>query len=287
MKRYKSGIALSGGGVRGFAHLGALQAMNERGIYPEVIAGTSAGSIAGCLYADGYTPLEIYDLFRSLKFREFVVTTIPYDGFFKSTGIQMFLKKYLRAKNFEELKLPLRVIASDIAGGKAHVFSEGDIATAVAASCSVPIVFSPLEIEGNYYVDGGMFMNFPVSVIRQECEIVLGVNVSSVITMKYDKSFKYIIERTMNYMVGANTVQDCKACDYLIESDDISSYSLFDMKSGEEIYKKGYEITVDYLDQKKDIVEKDFFNKNQELGLWKRFIKKIAKSSYSVYLREK
>ncbi|WP_280746554.1 patatin-like phospholipase family protein [Parabacteroides sp. PF5-9] len=274
-EKYKLGVALSGGGVRGFAHLGALQAMNERGIFPDLIAGTSVGSLVGALYADGYSPQEIYKMAEALKMREFITTAIPYDGFLRSTGIQSFLKKHLRAKRFEELKTPLRVVASDIEQGTSFVFTTGEIIPAVAASCSVPIVFSPVEISGHYYVDGGLFANFPVSVIRKDCRRVMGVDISPVISMKYDRSFKYIIERTMNYMVGANTVKDRKNCDYLIESAEVSAYSLFDMKSGESIYEKGYTSAVEYLETHKKKIQRELLNPPPQT-LWHR-ISRIVK----------
>lgn len=270
--KYKLGVALSGGGVRGFAHLGALQAMSERNLHPEIISGTSVGSLVGAFYADGYTPAEIYAIFRSVKFKDLVVTAIPHNGFFKSTGIQTIAKKHLRAHTFEELNMPLRVVASDIEYGKARIFSEGDLIPALAASCSVPVVFMPIEIDNHYYVDGGMFMNFPVSIIREECDKLIGIDISPIVTMKYDRSFKYIIERTMNYMVGANTLEERELCDYLIESSEVSKYSLFDMSYNEEIYNKGYESASKYLDENRDRLKKDFEEKTKPLNLMERII---------------
>lgn len=249
--KYKLGLALSGGGARGYAHLGALKAMNERGIFPDVISGTSVGSFIGVLYADGYTPDEMLSFAHSLKLRELVESTIPRDGFFKASGIGAILRKYLRAKTFEELKLPMNVVASDIEYGEVKVFNEGKIIPAVVASCSVPIVFTPVEIDGHHYVDGGLLKNFPVSILRRECEKVIGIDISPVISVKYDRSMKYIVERAMNYMVGANTIEERAACDYLIESPEVSKYSLFDFNHVEEIYEKGYETASKYLDEKK------------------------------------
>lgn len=251
-KPYKLGLALSGGGARGYAHLGALKAMNEYGIYPDVISGTSVGSLIGVLYADGYTPDEMFAFAKSLKLRELVASTIPRDGIFKATGIGAILRKYLRAKTFEELKFPMNVVASDIECGTVKVFNEGKIIPAVIASCSVPIVFTPVEIDGHHYVDGGLLKNFPVSVIREKCEKVIGVDISPVISVKYDRSMKYIVERAMNYMVGANTVEERSACDYLIESEAVSKYSLFDFKHVEEIYEEGYNSAIRYLSAKKE-----------------------------------
>lgn len=256
-KPYKLGLALSGGGARGYAHLGALKAMEERGIFPDIISGTSVGSLIGVLYADGYTPDEMLSFAKSLKLRELVESTIPRDGIFKATGIGAILRKYLRAKTFEDLKLPMHVVASDIECGEVKVFNKGKIISSVIASCSVPIVFTPVEIDGHHYVDGGLLKNFPVSVIRSRCDKVIGIDISPVIAVKYDRSMKYIVERAMNYMVGANTMEERAACDYLIESGEVSKYSLFDFKHVEEIYEEGYKSAVQYLDLNKELIKKE------------------------------
>jgi NTE family protein len=257
---YKLGVALSGGGAKGFAHLGVLQALNERGLYPEVISGTSAGAFAGVLYADGHTPKEISTFFQKKVFREFAEFTIPHGGFFKSDRLRSFLKKHLRAKTFEDLQIPLHTIATDIEHGESKVFSSGPLIPAVIASCSVPIVFRPVEINEHYYVDGGLFKNFPVSTIRRECTKIIGVNVSPITKAEFRSSIKYIAERSFHYMSGSNTLLDRNLCDYLIESTSLSKYSMFDLEHVEEIYQAGYDLTMTFFDEKKDALIKDFPN---------------------------
>ena len=110
---YFLGYALSGGGAKGFAHLGALKVLEQYGLKPDVIAGTSAGSLAGVFYADGFHPDEISELFRKKEFREFAEFTIPRRGFFNNNGLHHFLKNNLRAKSFEELQIPLVVVATN------------------------------------------------------------------------------------------------------------------------------------------------------------------------------
>ncbi|WP_165042469.1 patatin-like phospholipase family protein [Dysgonomonas sp. ZJ709] len=258
--KFKLGIALSGGGAKGFAHLGVLQALNDNGLFPEVVSGTSAGAFAGVLYADGYSPQEILSFFKKKVFREFAEFTIPQGGFFKSTGFQSFLKKHLRAKTFEDLQIPLRVVATDIEYGKSMVFTSGPLIPAVVASCSVPIIFRPVEIDEHYYVDGGLFKNFPVSTIRRECIKIIGVNVSPIRVMEYKNSLKYVAERSFHYMSGSNTLLDRNLCDYLIESTDLSKYSMFDLEHVEDIYQSGYDLVVDMFKEKKESLEKDFAN---------------------------
>ena len=248
---YTTGLALSGGGARGFAHLGALKAMEERGIAPDIISGTSVGSLVATFVADGYTVDEIMDIASHISFTSIAEGTIPRSGFFKTTGVQNLLKKYIRARNFEDLRVPVRIVASDIELGRVKVFSKGPIAPAVTASCSVPIVFRPIEIDERHYIDGGMLMNFPVSIIRNLCTRVIGVNISPVIGMKYDDSLKYVVERVMNYMVGANTTQERLLCDYLIESAEVSEFSIFDFKHKQQIFDIGYRTAALYLDDNK------------------------------------
>lgn len=245
---YKLGVALSGGGARGFAHLGALKAMNERGMYPDLISGTSAGSLAGALYADGYTPDEIMELFKHMKFTEFTEFTLPKEGFFKSNRFRAFMRKHLHARTFEELKVSLRVVATDIEYGKSHVFTSGELVPALVASCSIPIVFTPVEIDNRHYVDGALFVNFPVMTIRKDCETLVGVNVSPTNHLAYSKSLKYIIERTFHSLTASNSLFDREKCDVLIESEEISHYSMFDLEHAKTIFEKGYETAVEVLD---------------------------------------
>lgn len=255
---FRLGVALSGGGAKGFAHLGVLQALNDRGLYPDIISGTSAGAFAGVLYADGHSPKEAISFFEKKAFKEFAEFTMPHGGFFKSTGFQSFLRKHLRVRTFEDLKIPLRVVSTDIEYGESHTFSKGPLIPAVVASCSVPIIFRPVEIDKHYYVDGGLFKNFPVSVIRRECVKIIGVNVSPITTMEYKSSLKYVAERSFHYMSGSNTLLDRNLCDYLIESKDLSQYSMFDLDHSAQIYQMGYDLAISFLDKKKDSLKKDF-----------------------------
>ncbi len=250
-KKYKLGVALSGGGAKGFAHLGVMQALYERGIYPDVIAGTSAGAFAGVFLADGSMPKDILGFFQNRVFKEFAEFTLPQTGFFKTTRFQSFLKEHLKATRFEDLKTPIRIVATDIAQGKSKVFSSGDLIPAVIASCSVPIVFTPVEIGGCYYLDGGLFKNFPVSAIKDDCETVIGINVSPLTHLEYRHSMKYIAERSFHYMSVSNTFADRKLCDHLIELSNLSHYSMFDLEHIEEIYENGYDLAHSYLDKNK------------------------------------
>ena len=184
MIRYKIGLALSGGSIKGFAHLGVLQYMDEIGLKPDIIAGTSAGAIMGAFYADGYSPKEIFEIFSSVGFRGMTSLLPKRGGMFSTKNFMERLKTYLHHQNIEELPIPLRIVATDLDNGCQHVFSEGALAERIMASCSVPVLFQPVVIDRVSYVDGGLFRNFPVTVIREECDKVIGVNLGNISSLQ-------------------------------------------------------------------------------------------------------
>lgn len=260
-QKYPLGLALSGGGAKGFAHLGVIQALEERGLKPGIISGTSAGALAGVLYADGHSPQEISTFFEKKYFKDFAEISIPNGGFFKTTRFQSFLKKHLRARTFEELKIPLKVVATDIEHGVSVTFDKGPLIPVVIASCSYPIVFTPTEIDGIHYVDGGLFKNFPVSVIRKQCDKVIGVNVSPLTLQKYRNSLMYVAERSFHYMSVANTLIEKNLCDILIESTKVSKYQMFSLEHIHDIYEIGYKTAKRKLGQNVKLLD-DILNES-------------------------
>ena len=248
-KTYKLGLALSGGGAKGFAHVGVFRLLEECGLKPDIISGTSAGALAGVLFADGYTSEEITELFTGREFSEFARIQIPKSGLFDNTRLHSFLRRHLRTKNLEDLPIPLVVVATDLDNGVSHEFRQGPIVEAVSASCSMPIIFSPVVINGIHYVDGGLFRNFPVSVIREECDRVIGVNVSPLISQKYKQTIFHIAERSYHYMFRANTMVDRLMCDVLIEAEEFGMYKTFDLENVQLIANLGYDAAVRAFEQ--------------------------------------
>lgn len=240
-QKYRLGLALSGGGAKGFAHIGVFKMLEECNLMPEIISGTSVGALMGALFADGYSAEEIKLLFTGREFTEFAQLQIPKAGLFDSTRFSYFLKRHLRTKNIEDLRIPLVIIATDLDHGVSCEFREGPIVEAVTASCSVPIIFNPVVIGGTHYVDGGLFRNFPVSTIREECERVIGVNVSPLVPQKYKQTLFYIAERSYHYMFRANTLEDRLLCDVLIEAEEFGLYKMFDLENMDLITGIGYD----------------------------------------------
>ena len=252
-KPYKIGIALSGGGIKGLCHAGVLKALEEQGIKPDIISGVSSGCVVGALYADGYTPDEIARLFEDISFRQMTKLQIPDGGFFKIDAFQKFITKKLRAKTFEELKIPLRIVATDLDKGRSVVFSTGKLIEPIVASCSIPVLFSPKIIDGVHYVDGGVLKNFPVSTIRDDCEKVIGVNASPLVADDYKTTILNVAARSYHFMFKANILHDKELCDLLIEPIDMGNYEIFDVDKGREIFELGYRSTKQLLVNKLDM----------------------------------
>ena len=221
-KPYKIGYALSGGGARGFAHLGALKALEEHNIYPDLIAGVSAGSIVGTLYCMGYRPHEILDMFAQEHFKDFADITVPKISLFTTKGFKDFLDRRVGSRTFDDMKIPLRIIATDFDNGVSKIFTEGHVGDCVYASCSIPIFFPPVEINGINYVDGGILRNFPVYPIRNDCDFIVGIDVNPLKLGPYKKNLKSIAERSYNMMFRSNSNEDKKMCDLLFEIDAIA-----------------------------------------------------------------
>lgn len=252
LKKHNIGYALSGGGAKGFAHMGAIKALEERRLKPDIIAGTSAGALAGVFYADGFTPDEIVDMFKNTKFKQFVEFMLPTSGLFRPTGLKDFIKKNLRAKTFEQLQIPFIAVATDWEKGRYVEFSEGkNLVDSVVASCCVPLIFSPVIIDGRSYVDGGLFKNLPASVIKDKCNVLFGVNVAMIMPPEDKNNLKYYAERTFTMMATSNTLADKKLCNVLIETKGLNKYWMFDLSHTDEIVETGYKEAVRTLNERK------------------------------------
>lgn len=249
-KKYHTGFVLSGGFIKGFAHLGAIQALIERDIRPQIISSTSAGSLVGVLYADGNEPYQVLEFFDGLTFTDFTKPVLPTTGFLELDELQDFLRSHLKRERIELLPVPMVITATDLDNGKSVFFRSGDIAQCVAASCSMPVLFSPITIDGIHYVDGGVLMNLPVSPIRDDCQRIYAINVSPMLTPEYKLNIINIAERSYQFIFRSNTVAEREMADVLIEPVNLSGYSNMDLDKSRDIFKAGYEKAKEVLDNK-------------------------------------
>ncbi len=239
---YDTGYALSGGFIKGFAHLGAMQALLEHDIQPDILIGVSAGALAGAFFADGNTPYKCLDFFNGHTFRGLSKIAISKSGIFSLDLFEEFLKENLKSKRIEDLKRPLIIVATDLDNGKSVLFRKGNLAERITASCAMPIMFTPRTINNTTYVDGGVLKNLPVSFIRKECRRVVGINVSPLNACEYKKNLWNIALRSYHFMFKANTLEDRELCDLLIEPYNLTEYSFHKLEKAEEIFMHGYKI---------------------------------------------
>ena len=254
-KQYKLGVVLSGGGAKGFAHLGLLQVLEEKGLKPDIIAASSAGAIAGALYADGYSVQEMLNLFKNTGFMDFVSPKLNANSLFKSDNLMKKLKTMLHSKTFEELSIPLLISTSNITCGKVEYFHSGILLDKVIASSSIPILFNPILINGNYYIDGGLFDNFPVEQIRGQCDFVIGSHLHPFKKQEKITSLKQNIERTITMIYESHGWKKAALCDLYIEPEALSQYSIYDVRKASAIYKVGYDYAKKMLESSKIIPE--------------------------------
>ncbi len=244
---YKIGLALSGGGARGFAHAGAIKALNEMGIRPGIIAGVSAGSIAAVMAAAGLSPEQMLALFQEAKLTDFCELSVPKNGFFKMDRFRKFLRKVIPYENLEELPIPVVIGATNLDDGTMTAFEEGPIAERVMASCSIPIVFQPVKIDGVRYVDGGVLHNLPAGLIRERCKYLIGVNCSPLANATVKDTLVDIALRSYELMAKNNAIPDMNLCDIVIKTDEIARYRVFNLKQIKRVYDSGYSLTRNYL----------------------------------------
>lgn len=245
------GVALSGGGAKGFSHIGVLMAFDRCGLKPDIMSGVSAGSIASVLYSAGLTPSDIVKCFSDAsRFGDFTEWAIPKEGFLKLDRFAKLLDDWLPVKYLEELRIPTVVCATDFDRGKSVGWSKGEIVPRVVASCSIPIIFNPKKINGVNYVDGGVLRNLPAWAIRPYCKTLIGCNCSPM--RKWEGNNHTLLDiayRAYHLMNKANTPQDMRLCDKLIQVFDVSHVSLFDLSSLQKGVMAGYDAAMKVLEE--------------------------------------
>ena len=178
------GLALGGGAARGFAHIGVIKALESQGIFPNLVVGTSAGSVIAALYASGYRGTELQKIALSLDEAAITDWALPFSGRFggmiKGDALQTMVNRLVKNQVIENMPMPLGIVGTDLQTGNGVLFQRGDTGQAVRASCSIPGVFQPTIIQGREYVDGGLVSPVPVRYAKQMgADIVIAVNIST------------------------------------------------------------------------------------------------------------
>jgi NTE family protein len=211
------GLALGGGAARGFAHIGVLQVLEEQGIKPDVIVGTSAGSIVAALYAAGKTPAELTTMAMSLDESTITDWVFPGRSLLKGEALAKFVRNLTGGKQIESMRLPLGIVAADLQSGQPILFRKGDPGTAVRASSSVPGVFAPVKIGDHEYIDGGAVSPIPVRFARQMgAEVIIAVDISAIPEGQSTKGAMDILLQTFNIMGHAISQYELRDADVVM-----------------------------------------------------------------------
>lgn len=241
------GVVLSGGGVRGIAHLGALKALSDAGINFCRITGTSSGAIAGSLFAHGHDPYDIFREFLKIKLLRFMRPGWS-GGLLSMENTTPLFREYLPHNTFEGLKIPMTIATVNFSTGKLTYFSEGELIPVIQASSAIPGVFKPVIIRDEMHVDGGVLNNFPVEPLRNNCDFIIGSSCNHVPFVKKITSLRGMLQRAALLAINADMEEKRKFCDVLIEPESMGATSIFEVGRAEEIYWLAYEATLKIIE---------------------------------------
>lgn len=191
-------FVLGGGGVRGIAHVGAMEELAEAGIMPDMIIGCSAGAIVGALYADSLDLEHVKNLILNQRREDLLtyqISKLPY-GLSEGDELKTFLENNIKAKHFEELKIPLAIVATDLKFGELVTFDQGLLVDTIRASSAFPGIFNPVKFEGRYYTDGGVADSLPVATAKNyNPKFIIAIDLSSALTPDLPNHIFGILQR--------------------------------------------------------------------------------------------
>jgi NTE family protein len=240
-KPQKIGLALSGGGVRGVAHLGTIQALTDDGIKFSHISGTSAGAVAAAFFAEGYAPKEILQIIKDAKLFKLLRPSLGRAGLLSILNVRFLIEKYIPHNSFQQLKTHITISAVNLGEGRLVYFTDGELDMAILASCCLPGIFKPIIINNQMYVDGGILNNFPVEPLVGNCDFIIGSSCNHLPVVTEIKSFGNLVDRAAMIAINSSLNNHKILCDVVIEPHGLGGYGIFDTDAAEDIYRIGYE----------------------------------------------
>jgi NTE family protein len=239
-KPVKIALVLGGGGSKGMAHLGAVQELEAAGIRPDLIIGCSAGSIMGALYADNPEFKGIEKSLLKLTRSDLLDTTFfSRLGFVQGKALQNFLNKNLRSKTFEELKIPLIVVATDLFTGETIELLQNDLPSAIGASCAVPGLFHPVFLYDRYLIDGGASSPVPVEIAKKYgAEVIIAIDVSGKLPSSKPSHFFGIAKRGMEIVYWKLVERSLAQADIAIQME-FQDVDVFSDDQNQMMYEHG------------------------------------------------
>ena len=235
------GLVLSGGGARGIAHIGVIDALRSQGLEPDCIAGSSSGAIIGALAAAGHPTEAMLEFFRKASPFRLSVVTVRKAGILDTAKVVARFREYFPDDSFEGLGIRLFLTGTDILNARPRIFESGPLIPAILASCSMPGVFTPTEVDGRWYVDGGVINNFPIEPLRGRCDVVVGHYASPLRRVKPGDlaGVLAVSERALEVGMHFASKQKFHECDVMLSCPQLNEYGLFDTRHHREIFELG------------------------------------------------
>ena len=247
----KLGLALGGGAARGFAHIGVIQVLEEAGLRPDFVAGTSAGSVVAALYASGKTGAQLQQIGESMEEAAITDWTLPVfnSGILRGDALARYVNQQVGGRAIENMTLPLGIVATDLYSGEMMVFQKGDTGKAVRASSAVPAIFQPVKISGRSYVDGGLVSPVPVRAARRMgAQVVLAIDITSPPDSSGSDNTITVLLQTASIMGKSINAFELKEADVVVRPD-LRAVSSADFSSRKKAIEAGRRAMLELLPQ--------------------------------------
>lgn len=252
-------LVLGSGGARGYAHIGAIQALEAQGIRPDFIVGSSVGSVVGAFYASGQSAAEMTQTALNLKVGDVREITLTRQGFLDGEKLADFVNKSIHNRPLQSMKVPLFVVATDLKTGQKHVFNTGNTGQAIQASTAIPSMFIPAKISGHEYVDGGLVSPVPVDVARQlGADIIIAVDILQPPQYTQTTNMWGLFNQNINIMQQRLSQIELERADIIIKPDIRDKAHIFDIKQRQNTLTAGFVATqAQIADIKRKIEDKN------------------------------
>lgn len=232
-------LVLSGGGSRGAIQLGVLHAFDEYNIKIDAISGTSIGAIIGSLYCAGVKPIVVKELMESNSFVNIFHPSWNLKGLMNMKKLYNVLEEYIPNDNFNSLKIPMHICVSNINTNKYEIFNKGRLFDKIAASASIPVVFEPVKIDDDYYVDGGLINNLPIDPFIGKYKTIIGININK--HKNREKHNMWIMaQRIIDLVIIQNSEPNFDKCDYLINPFINFEHNILNFNNTDKFFELGY-----------------------------------------------
>lgn len=244
----KCHLVLSGGGTRGYAHIGVVKALIEKGVTIQAVSGSSCGAIIGALLCDGFSADDIASLLLEhepelgLNYRNFRQSLLSFDAYTR------VLKTHLKSGTFEDLKMPLHVSLTNLQDGRQQLISKGDLLLTLIATAAIPVLLPPQYINGVPYADGGLSSNLPVEPFLESDLPIIGVHANPLTEFDPKAGFMHRLDRSLHLLMRNNVMANIPHCTLFIEPPGLKNHHLFESKKTQELVMLGYRHVMENVD---------------------------------------